>query len=122
MSYDQIVLDGALVVAPREGRIDLENADGFTAELLAALPKASKALIVDFSSVEYISSAGLRSLMIALKAAKSQDAALAVAALKPLTREIFGISRFDLVFSLFDSVREAIEALAPQAVAQFDAH
>ena len=121
MSYDQIVLDGALVLAPRQGRIDLENADGFTAGLLAALPKASKALIVDLSSVEYISSAGLRSLMIALKAAKSQDTALAVAALRPLTREIFGISRFDLVFSLFGSVREAIESLAPQAVAQFDA-
>ncbi len=121
MSYDQIVLDGALVVAPRDGRIDLENADGFTAALLSALPTAPKALIVDLSSVEYISSAGLRSLMIALKAAKSQNTALAVAALRPLTREIFGISRFDLVFSLFDSVRDAVASLAPQAVAQFDA-
>jgi anti-anti-sigma factor len=122
MHYDQIVLDGALVIAPREERIDLENADVFTAQLLSALPNASKALIVDLSSVAYISSAGLRSLMIALKAAKSQDIALAVAALGPLTREIFAISRFDLVFSLFNSVRDAVEGLAPQAVAEFDAH
>lgn len=121
MSCDQIILDGALVIAPREGRIDLDNADAFKAELLAALPKAAKALIVDLSSVEYISSAGLRSLMIALKAAKAQGSVMAVAALRPLTREIFAISRFDIVFVLFGSVREAIESLAPQAVAEFDA-
>lgn len=121
MSYDQIVLDGALVIAPREGRIDLDNAEAFTAQLLATLAKTPKALIVDLSSVEYISSAGLRSLMIARNTAKAQDSALGVAALRPLTREIFAISRFDIVFTLFDTVRGAIESLAPQAIAEFDA-
>jgi anti-anti-sigma factor len=121
MTCDQIVLDGALVITPRDARIDLSNAEAFTAALLAALPEAGKALVVDLSGVEYISSAGLRSLMITLKAAKAQGAGLAVAALRPLTREIFAISRFDIVFTLFDSVRDAIAGLAPQAVAQFDA-
>ena len=121
MTCDQIVLDGALVITPRDARIDLSNAEAFTAALLAALPKAGEALVVDLSGVEYISSAGLRSLMITLKAAKAQGAGLAVAALRPLTREIFAISRFDIVFTLFDSVRDAIAGLAPQAVAQFDA-
>lgn len=121
MTCDQIILDGALVITPRDARIDLSNAEDFTAALLAALSKAGKALVVDLSGVEYISSAGLRSLMITLKAAKAQGAGLAVAALRPLTREIFAISRFDIVFTLFDSVRDAIAGLAPQAVAEFDA-
>ena len=121
MTCDQIVLDGALVITPRDARIDLANAEAFTAALLAALPKAGKALVVDLAGVEYISSAGLRSLMITLKAAKAQGAGLGVAALRPLTREIFAISRFDIVFTLFDSVREAIAGLAPQAVEEFDA-
>jgi anti-sigma B factor antagonist len=121
MTCDQIVLDGALVIAPRDARIDLDNAEAFTTALLAALPKAGRALVVDLSGVEYISSAGLRSLMITLKAAKVQGAGLAVASLRPLTREIFAISRFDIVFTLFDSVRDAIAGLAPQAVAEFDA-
>ncbi len=121
MRYDQIVLGGALVIAPREGRIDLDNAEAFTAQLQAALAKAPKALVVDLSSVAYISSAGLRSLMIARNTAKAQDTALGVAALQPLTREIFTISRFDIVFTLFDTVRGAIESLAPQAIAEFDA-
>lgn len=121
MTSDRIALDGALVMAPRDGRIDLSNADGFKDDLLAALSDASKLLIVDLSRVAYISSAGLRSLMIALKAARAEDKTFAIAALQPLTREIFAISRFDIVFSLFESVREAVAALAPDAVAEFDA-
>jgi anti-sigma B factor antagonist len=121
MTYDQIALDGALVMTPREDRIDLSNADPFRDSLLAALSSASKLMIVDLSRVEYISSAGLRSLMIALKAAKAEDKAFAVASLQPLTKEIFAISRLDLVFSLFDGVRDAIQGLAPHALAEFDA-
>jgi anti-anti-sigma factor len=121
MNCDRIALDGVLIMTPEDGRIDLSNADGFKDALLAALASAPKVLIVDLSRLEYISSAGLRSLMIALKAAKSKDQSLAIAALRPLTREIFAISRFDIVFTLYDGVREAIAGLAPQALAQFDA-
>jgi hypothetical protein len=35
--------------------------------------------------------------------------------------EIFTISRFNLVFPLFGTVREAVEKLAPDALAEFDA-
>jgi len=121
MHSDRIVLDGALVLALREKRIDLDNADAFKDALLGALPQASRALILDFSAVDYISSAGLRSLMIAHKAAKAASCNMAVAALKPLTREIFAISRFDVVFTLFDEVRGAVAELAPDALDGFDA-
>jgi anti-anti-sigma factor len=121
MRCDQVVLDGAMVLTLQDARIDLDNADAFKAALLAAVPQASRALILDFTAVDYISSAGLRSLMIAQKSAKAANCTLAVAALKPLTREIFAISRFDVVFVLFDTVRGAIEHLAPQALAGFDA-
>lgn len=88
MICDQIALGGVLVVAPSEDRIDLSNADSFKDALLANLSAASKVMIVDLSSVEYVSSAGLRSLMIAFKAAKAQSKTFAIAALRPLTREI----------------------------------
>ena len=121
MICDQVALGAALVLTPGEGRIDLSNADPFRDRLLEALALAPKAMVVDLSKVEYISSAGLRSLMIALKAAKGEGKALAVAALAPLTREIFAISRFDIVFPVFAGVRDAIQELAPDALAEFDA-
>lgn len=113
-------LSGAILLAPA-GRIELSNADAFRDALLAAVAASERALILDFSGIEYISSAGLRSLMIASKSGKSKDVVLALAALRPIVKEIFTISRFHLVFPLFDSVRDALAKLAPEALVSFDA-
>jgi len=113
---------GGVTISSASGRIDLSNADTFRDALSAALAKTTTALVIDLSELEYISSAGLRSLMIVFKAAKAEGKAFSVAALKPLVLEIFTISRFNLVFPLFDTVRDAIKAQAPNALPQFDAH
>jgi anti-sigma B factor antagonist len=111
---------GAILVAAA-GRIDLSNADGFKDALSASLAHAQTALILDLSGADYISSAGLRALMIVFKAAKAEDKAFGIAGLQPLLVEIFTISRFNQVFSLFDDVRSAVAKLAPDALTQFDA-
>jgi len=120
MTYEKTALEGALIVTPRVDRVDMTNADAFKEALLEAVGLASTVLVVDMSHLDYISSAGLRSLMIAHKAAKSDQKTLSLAALRPLTTEIFTISRFNLVFTLYGGVREALTALAPDSVAQFD--
>ena len=112
---------GSVTIGSASGRVDLSNADAFRDSLSTALSQTKRALVLDLSELEYISSAGLRSLMIAFKAAKAEGKAFSVAALKPLVLEIFTISRFNLVFPLFDTVRDAIKAQAPDALAAFDA-
>ncbi len=54
--------------------------------------------------------------MIVFKASKAEGKAFGIAALQPLLLEIFTISRFNLVFPLFDTVRQAVEKLAPDAL------
>jgi anti-anti-sigma factor len=71
--------------------------------------------------VEYISSVGLRVLMLASKQVKAQGGALAVADLQPVVREIFEISRFNLVLEVFPTLREALTKLSPAALAAFEA-
>ena len=106
---------GAAIAVSAAGRIDLSNADAFKDALSAAMGKAKAALIIDLAKVDYISSAGLRSLMIVFKAGKAEGKAFAVAALQPLLKEIFTISRFNLVFPIFDTVEDALKKLAPAA-------
>jgi len=65
-------------------------------------------LVLDFSRLDYISSAGLRILMITAKQVKSQQGIIAVAAMQPVVREIFDISKFTFVLNCFDSVDEAL--------------
>lgn len=109
---------GDVVLAEAGGRIDLSNADAFLSSLNGAMARAKTGVVIDLSGVDYVSSAGLRSLMIAFKAAKADGKTLALAALQPLLMEIFTISRFNLVFPIFPSVRAAVEKVAPASLAQ----
>lgn len=111
---------GDAVLATASGRIDLSNADDFTTALSAALRGSRTALILDLSQVDYISSAGLRSLVITLKASKADNKGFAVAALQPMLAEIFAIARLTQLMPVFQTTREAVARLAPDALAQFD--
>lgn len=103
---------GCLLAAP-EGRIDQTSAESFQqalAPLVAACVEGAPALILDFSGVPYISSVGLRMLMLAARQTAEQKGVLAIAALTPLVKEVFEISRFNLVFKVYESVETAVAA------------
>jgi anti-anti-sigma factor len=102
-------IEGAKVLAPA-GRIDHATVDGFQAALephLTACREGAPPVILDMSGVEYISSVGLRVLMVAAKKVKAQAGRIAVAALTPMVREIFEISRFNLVLDVYETVSAA---------------
>ena len=106
-----------------KGRLDHENCDAFRAELsghLEAALGASAPLVLDLSGLEYVSSAGLRCLMLAAKEANARKGRVVVAALQPVVAEIFQISRFNMVFEVFPTLREALVAVSPQAAEAFD--
>jgi anti-sigma B factor antagonist/stage II sporulation protein AA (anti-sigma F factor antagonist) len=64
---------------------------------------------------------GLRVLMLAAKGARARKARLAAVALQPIVAEVFAISRFDSVFELFPTVRDALAAMSPDALTAYDA-
>jgi anti-anti-sigma factor len=103
---------GSTVVAPA-GRIDHASAEGFAAALAPHLEQCKAGgppLVIDMSAVDYISSVGLRVLMVAAKQAEAQAGTIAIAALTPMVREVFEISRFDMLFRIYDSVEAALGA------------
>src|SRR5689334_1632352 len=108
-----------LVLAP-VGRIDNLTSPEFQARLLAAVTSSAAEVVIDFSAVEYISSAGLRALMTASRQ-KPKERRLAVARLNAVVHEIFMISRFSHLVPIFATVEEAgaaWEASArPQSIA-----
>jgi anti-anti-sigma factor len=105
------------------GRIDHTTAKAFEETLSPYLDgctgEAQKGLL-DFSGVDYLSSAGLRVLMIAAKHCREQHGELVIAALQPMIQEVFRISRFDLLFPIFPTVQAALAAIAPAAAAVYD--
>ena len=104
--------EGSAVVAP-SGRIDHASADAFAAALQPHVERCKAGeppLVIDMSGIDYISSVGLRVLMVAAKQAEAQAGRIAIAGLTPMVREVFEISRFDMVFSIFDDVEQALAA------------
>jgi anti-anti-sigma factor len=104
-----------IVLAPH-GNIDLATANQFQEKLLPLMSGSSDgapSVVLDFSSVDYISSAGLRVLMIAAKEARKSGRKIAVASLQPIVREIFQISRFTEVLPCHADVNTALTALGP---------
>jgi anti-sigma B factor antagonist len=56
-------------------------------------------------------------LMLAAREAKTQNGILVVCGLQPVVKEIFEISRFNVVFQVFADQRRALAALSDRAAA-----
>jgi len=109
------------VIAMPVGRIDHRTAGEFEAALtplVAAAAAAKGALVLDFSRIEYISSVGLRVLMIAAKKMREREAPLLVTALQSVVAEIFAISRFDRILTVTATLDDAMALCSPAALAQ----
>ena len=109
-------------VATPAGRIDHQTATPFEAALAPLIAQAGTghgALVLDFSGVDYISSVGLRVLMIAAKQMRESQAQLLVAALHPVVAEIFAISRFYRILTVTETLDDALALCSPAALAQY---
>lgn len=110
-----------VIVVSVTGRVDHANAEPFKAALSPMLDSCSEGkdkLLLDLSQLDYISSAGLRVLMLAARQVKAQGGNVVVAGLGAVVREIFEISRFNLVFRVFESVPVALAELSEPAAAK----
>jgi anti-anti-sigma factor len=99
-------IGGCLVLRP-VGRLDNATSTEFQPRLLQAVTAGAADVIIDLGAVEYVSSAGLRTLMTASKM-KPRGRRLAVTGLRALVEEVFAISRFHHVIAVFGSVDEAV--------------
>jgi anti-sigma B factor antagonist len=99
------------VVAPA-GRVDETTATAFSERLVEEVAAASAAgarrLVIELAGIEYMSSRGLRALTIAQRRAQEADLAIVLAAPNPVIREILAISRYDMVFKVFEGTDEAL--------------
>lgn len=108
------------VVARPEGRIDHRTAAPFEAALAPLLADAVARhgpLVLDFSAIDYISSVGLRVLMVAARQMREHQTLLLVAALQGVVAEIFAISRFDRVLVVTATLDDALAKCSPEALA-----
>jgi anti-sigma B factor antagonist len=98
-------------VISASGRLDSGSAGDLEAVLPARVREQDKVLL-DLGEVAYVSSAGLRVLLLAAKAARSTGHRLVLCGLGPSVREVFDISGFTALFVLEADRDSALAALA----------
>lgn len=107
-------VEGVRVVAPR-GRLDADLAQELASALDDLLGEGQYQLVVDFRQTTYISSSGLRVLLVAVRRARANDGDVKLFGLKPPVRKVFSMSGFDQIFSIFDTEESVLQAFRDPA-------
>jgi len=101
---------GTDVVLRPHGRLDGTTAVDFEHALLARLDPPPRRLVLDLAGLEYVSSAGLRAILVAAKRAKGVGVSLGVCCARDHIREVFEVSGFGSVLSLHATLQQALES------------
>jgi anti-sigma B factor antagonist len=104
----QEVKKGAITIFELDGRLDSVTSGQLEKSLLAGMQAGVKYIIIYFSKVDYISSAGLRVLLMAAKKSKTAGGEVVLAALINNVKEVFDIAGFTAIFQIFAAQDEAL--------------
>jgi stage II sporulation protein AA (anti-sigma F factor antagonist) len=100
---------GDFTVVGVEGRIDTTNAAGFELKLMELVDAGASKILLDCSGLSYISSSGLRVFLVVQKKMGALKGQLRICNLQPVIKEIFDISGFSTIFSVFADRDSAVK-------------
>ncbi|HET7715713.1 MAG TPA: STAS domain-containing protein [Bauldia sp.] len=98
---------GRVLVLKPEGRLDSNTVNAAETELFSHLEKGETRIVLDFSNLDYISSSGLRLVLMLGKRLSLKEGKLALCGLKPHIREVFEISGFISILTVVGTRQEA---------------
>ena len=110
MDIKNSTLDGAAVIGV-VGSLDATTVPDFDSAWQAALTDGAEKLVVDLSGVDYISSAGLRGILLLAKTAKAKNAHVGFAGLNGMVADMFKLSGFLTILSVFPDAQSAAAGL-----------
>lgn len=90
------------------GRMDVIAAMEYEKKIDECLQRGDQRFVVDLDTLEYISSAGLRSLLNSAKKIKATKCKLNFCNIRGAVKEVFALSGFDTILPVFNSLNDAI--------------
>jgi anti-sigma B factor antagonist len=99
-----------IIVVSLGGRIDSTAAVEFEEKLIKYVDAGARTMVVDFQKVQFISSAGLRVLLLAAKKVKPYGGKIILSGMSKDVREVFDISGFSSIFEIHDDQTSAVNA------------
>lgn len=110
MAYEQHKVGAVEVIRP-VGRLDSGSAPELDRALQALLSAGAQKLLLDLGRLDFISSAGMRTVLMAGKAARAQQGRLAICGVHGMVQEIFDVSGFASLFEVAADVEGGVKLL-----------
>ena len=98
MHYEEIEAEGALQLNI-EGKIDALTSEDFQSIILKAFVK-SNSVIVNLENVPYMSSAGLRALILGEKTAESKGGKMIIINVQPQVQDVLKVTGFNSILDV----------------------
>ncbi len=92
-----------------EGRLDTGTSPDAQQQLTRLIEEGETKILVNLERLDYISSTGLRVLLVVAKQLKTIDGELRICSLNEVVKEVFDISGFDMILPISASESEALE-------------
>jgi len=105
----KVTQEGVWQLVNISGHLDTNTAPEAESLLDQLTDDGAQKIIVDFKDLEYISSAGLRILLVTAKKLKTSGGLLRLCCLNETVAEVFDISGFNTIFSIFEDHTQAME-------------
>jgi len=100
--------EGKNLVLELKGRLDAVTSTKLEEECKGWIDRGEKAIVMDLGGVDYISSAGLRTILVLARKLNGSGGQIRFCGLKGMVQEVFSISGFTSLFPVFPSVTEAL--------------
>lgn len=101
-----------------KGRLDSSSTPELEKSIQDSLDQGSKTLILDFSDLEYINSAGLRILVMSYQRLQPLGGQVMVCGVRDYIAEIFDISGYNRIFRMYANLDLAVLTFAPTSDGQ----
>ena len=111
MEIDHKVENGIINIAIN-GRLDAATSPAAEETIKKAMEGEENRLLFDFSSLEYLSSGGLRVILGASKEIRRKEGKVALCCLNQYVNEIFEVSGFSAMIPIKDTVEEGLKELS----------
>ena len=102
---------GSIAVVVFDGRLDSNTVSAVERDLAALIDGGGTRLVFDLAALAYISSAGLRVMLVMAKRLKQAGGRLALCCLGPQVGEVFEISGFQSIMTIVPTREEALAAV-----------
>lgn len=94
-----------------DGRLDADSAPEAETAVKDIIQAGSLRLLFDLSEMDYISSAGLRVILMAVKALRAKQGQVVLCGLTPYVKEIFDVSNFSSIIPITDSIEAGLQQM-----------